>query len=88
MGWWGGGEPQRWGGADPSALFLCSCRVWSPPPGNVPTRLRSWRAHGHPFSLAFLEAVLSHVGLSEVHKAIALFLETLAAPGGPWHLQR
>ncbi|XP_052652588.1 DENN domain-containing protein 4B isoform X2 [Harpia harpyja] len=55
---------------------------------NVPTRLRSWRAHGHPFSLAFLEAVLSHVGLSEVHKAIALFLETLAAPGGPWHLQR
>ncbi|NXL54298.1 DEN4B protein, partial [Podilymbus podiceps] len=39
---------------------------------NVPTRLRSWRPHGHPFSLAFLEAVLSHVGLSEVHKAIAL----------------
>ncbi|XP_042640492.1 DENN domain-containing protein 4B isoform X3 [Tyto alba] len=55
---------------------------------NVPTRLRSWRPHGHPFSLAFLEAVLSHVGLSEVHKAIALFLETLAAPGGPRHLQR
>ncbi|XP_075032446.1 DENN domain-containing protein 4B isoform X2 [Calonectris borealis] len=55
---------------------------------NVPTRLRSWRPHGHPFSLAFLEAVLSHVGLNEVHKAIALFLETLAAPGGPWHLQR
>ncbi|XP_074709192.1 DENN domain-containing protein 4B isoform X2 [Strix uralensis] len=53
---------------------------------NVPTRLRSWRPHGHPFSLAFLEAVLSHVGLSEVHKAIALFLET--APGGPRHLQR
>ncbi|XP_053907115.1 DENN domain-containing protein 4B [Cuculus canorus] len=55
---------------------------------NVPTRLRSWRSHGHPFSLAFLEAVLSHVGLSEVHKAIALFLETLAAPGAPQHLQR
>ncbi|XP_009469681.1 PREDICTED: DENN domain-containing protein 4B [Nipponia nippon] len=55
---------------------------------NVPTRLRSWRPHGHPFSLAFLEAVLSHVGLSEVHKAIALFLETLAAPGAPRHLQR
>ncbi|XP_075301415.1 DENN domain-containing protein 4B isoform X1 [Opisthocomus hoazin] len=55
---------------------------------HVPTRLRSWRPHGHPFSLAFLEAVLSHVGLSEVHKAIALFLETLAGPGGPQHLQR
>ncbi|KAM7080370.1 DENN domain-containing protein 4B isoform 5-T5 [Ciconia maguari] len=55
---------------------------------NVPTRLRSWRPHGHPFSLAFLEAVLSHVGLSEVHKAIALFLETVAAPGGPRNLQR
>ncbi|XP_054033539.1 LOW QUALITY PROTEIN: DENN domain-containing protein 4B [Dryobates pubescens] len=55
---------------------------------NVPTRLQSWRPHGHPFSLAFLEALLSHVGLNEVHKAIALFLETLAAPGGPRHLQR
>ncbi|KAM6309379.1 LOW QUALITY PROTEIN: DENN domain-containing protein 4B [Podargus strigoides] len=55
---------------------------------NVPTRLRSWRPHGHPFTLAFLEAILSHVGLNEVHKAIALFLETVAAPGGPHHLQR
>ncbi|XP_064032237.1 DENN domain-containing protein 4B isoform X2 [Pogoniulus pusillus] len=55
---------------------------------NVPTRLRSWRPQGHPFSLAFLEALLSHVGLNEVHKAIALFLETLTAPGGPRHLQR
>ncbi|OPJ77616.1 hypothetical protein AV530_006908 [Patagioenas fasciata monilis] len=55
---------------------------------NVPTRLRSWRPHGSPFSLAFLESLLSHVGLSEVHKAIALFLETLAAPGGPRHMPR
>ncbi|XP_054662280.1 DENN domain-containing protein 4B isoform X1 [Grus americana] len=56
---------------------------------NVPTRLRSWRPHGHhPFSLAFMEAVLNHVGLNDVHKAITLFLETLAAPGAPRHLQR
>ncbi|CAM9121703.1 unnamed protein product, partial [Bubo scandiacus] len=67
-------------------LLLGSQHVTPDPAGNVPTRLRSWRPHGHPFSLAFLEAVLSHVGLSEVHKAIALFLET--APGGPRHLQR
>ncbi|KAM6294163.1 DENN domain-containing protein 4B [Aegotheles albertisi] len=52
---------------------------------NVPTRLRNWRPHGPPCPLTFLEAVLSHVGLSEVHKAIALFLET---PAGPRPLQR
>lgn len=87
---WGGGEGGNRSGGAALTPPLCSCVpvVCGPPPGNVPTRLRSWRAHGHPFSLAFLEAVLSHVGLSEVHKAIALFLETLAAPGGPWHLQR
>lgn len=55
---------------------------------NIPTRLSAWRPHGHPFSLAFLEAVLSHVGLSEVHKAIALLLDTPPAPGGPRHMQR
>ncbi|KAM8794440.1 DENN domain-containing protein 4B [Eudromia elegans] len=55
---------------------------------HIPTRLHSWRHHNHPFSLAFLEAVLNHVGLSEVHKAIALFLETLAAQSSPRRLQR
>lgn len=79
----GGGEP---GERRRVGVTLTRC----PPPriGNVPTRLRSWRPHGSPFSLAFLESLLSHVGLSEVHKAIALFLETLAAPGGPRHMPR
>ncbi|KAM6331159.1 LOW QUALITY PROTEIN: DENN domain-containing protein 4B, partial [Alca torda] len=51
----------------------------------IPTRLQSWQPHGHPFSPAFLGAVMNHVGLSEVHKAITLLLETLPAPGGPRH---
>nr|XP_060613973.1 DENN domain-containing protein 4B [Anolis sagrei ordinatus]XP_060613974.1 DENN domain-containing protein 4B [Anolis sagrei ordinatus] len=55
---------------------------------NISTRLQSWRRHNHPFSLAFLEAVLSSVGLGEVHKAIALFLETLAGQPSPIHIQR
>ncbi|NWX68170.1 DEN4B protein, partial [Alca torda] len=42
----------------------------------IPTRLQSWQPHGHPFSPAFLGAVMNHVGLSEVHKAITLLLET------------
>ncbi|XP_054038773.1 LOW QUALITY PROTEIN: DENN domain-containing protein 4B [Rissa tridactyla] len=54
----------------------------------IPTRLQSWQPHGHPFSPAFLGAVMNHVGLSEVHKAITLLLETLPAPGGPRHPQR
>ncbi|KAM9368393.1 LOW QUALITY PROTEIN: DENN domain-containing protein 4B [Phaethornis superciliosus] len=52
---------------------------------NIPTRLGGWRPRGPPVALGFLEAVLSHVGLSEVHKAITLFLET---PAGPRHPQR
>ncbi|XP_057267792.1 DENN domain-containing protein 4B-like, partial [Pezoporus wallicus] len=47
---------------------------------HVPTRFPARLPPGAPFSLAFLEAVLSHVGLGEVHKAIALLLDT---PGGP-----
>lgn len=59
-----------------------------PPPGNVPGRLQAWQQREHPFSLGFLEAVLRHVGLGEVHKAIALFLDTPPAHGGPRHTQR
>ncbi|XP_033927224.1 DENN domain-containing protein 4B [Melopsittacus undulatus] len=51
----------------------------------VPTRFPSPLPHGHPFTLAFLEAVLSHVGLSELHKAITLLLDT---PGGALPPQR
>nr|XP_032649616.1 DENN domain-containing protein 4B-like [Chelonoidis abingdonii] len=57
-------------------------------PGNSAVRPQSWRCPSSPFSLAFLEAVLSHVGLGEMHKAIALFLQTLAAEPSPPHLQR
>ncbi|XP_030397816.1 DENN domain-containing protein 4B isoform X2 [Gopherus evgoodei] len=55
---------------------------------NSTARPQSWRYPSSPFSLAFLEAVLSHVGLGEIHKAIALFLQTLAAEPSPPHLQR
>uniref|UniRef100_A0A8D3D6W6 DENN domain containing 4B n=1 Tax=Scophthalmus maximus TaxID=52904 RepID=A0A8D3D6W6_SCOMX len=40
--------------------------------------------HNHPFTLAFLEEVLRWVGMNEVHKAVTLFLDTLAKqPGSP-----
>ncbi|KAM7138455.1 LOW QUALITY PROTEIN: DENN domain-containing protein 4B [Macrochelys suwanniensis] len=55
---------------------------------NSAARLQAWRCPSSPFSLAFLEAVLSHVGLGEMHKAIALFLQTLAAEPSPPPLQR
>ncbi|XP_045900643.1 DENN domain-containing protein 4B-like isoform X1 [Micropterus dolomieu] len=51
----------------------------------VPMRSFSWRRHSHPFTLSFLEEVLRWVGMNEVHKAITLFLDTLAKhPGSPW----
>ncbi|KAM9310170.1 DENN domain-containing protein 4B isoform 1-T2 [Pholidichthys leucotaenia] len=51
----------------------------------VPMRSYGWRRHNHPFTLAFLEEVLRWVGMNEVHKAITLFLDTLAKqPGSPW----
>ncbi|XP_028836616.1 DENN domain-containing protein 4B isoform X2 [Denticeps clupeoides] len=43
-----------------------------------------WRKHNHPFSLGFLEEVLRWVGMNEVHKAVTLFLDTIAKqPGNP-----
>ncbi|XP_006031022.1 DENN domain-containing protein 4B isoform X2 [Alligator sinensis] len=52
--------------------------------GHIPTRLPGWQHRDpnrdHPFTLSFLEAVLNHVGLGEVHKAIALFLEAQPPP--------
>uniref|UniRef100_A0A7M4F6Q0 DENN domain containing 4B n=1 Tax=Crocodylus porosus TaxID=8502 RepID=A0A7M4F6Q0_CROPO len=54
------------------------------PLGHVPTRLPIWQQRDpnrdHPFTMSFLEAVLNHVGLGEVHKAIALFLEARPPP--------
>ncbi|XP_011471653.1 DENN domain-containing protein 4B isoform X1 [Oryzias latipes] len=46
-------------------------------------RIYSWRRHNHPFSLSFLEEMLRYVGMNEVHKAVTLFLETLAKQGSP-----
>uniref|UniRef100_A0A671WJX0 DENN domain containing 4B n=1 Tax=Sparus aurata TaxID=8175 RepID=A0A671WJX0_SPAAU len=51
----------------------------------VPMRSYSWRRHNHPFTLSFLEEVLRWVGMNEVHKAVTLFLDTLAKqPGSAW----
>ncbi|XP_047453888.1 DENN domain-containing protein 4B-like [Mugil cephalus] len=50
----------------------------------VPMKNYSWRRHNHPFGLPFLEEVLRCVGMNEVHKAVTLFLDTLAKqPGAP-----
>lgn len=54
----------------------------------VPMRGYNWRHHNHPFSLSFLEEVLRWVGMNEVHKAITLFLDTLAKQPGPPRIQR
>nr|XP_055067631.1 DENN domain-containing protein 4B-like isoform X1 [Misgurnus anguillicaudatus] len=51
----------------------------------APMRSFSWRHHNHPFGLSFLEEVLRWIGMNEVHKAIALFLDTVAKhPDTPW----
>ncbi|XP_057898967.1 LOW QUALITY PROTEIN: DENN domain-containing protein 4B [Melospiza georgiana] len=55
---------------------------------SIPPRLHPWGPPARLFSLPFLEALLSHVGLNEVHKAIGLFLETLADPEAPQTLHR
>ncbi|XP_056141573.1 DENN domain-containing protein 4B-like [Lampris incognitus] len=54
----------------------------------VPMRSYSWRRHNHPFTLSFLEEVLRWVGMNEVHKAVTVFLDTLAKQPGSPRLQR
>uniref|UniRef100_A0AAQ5WXW2 DENN/MADD domain containing 4B n=1 Tax=Amphiprion ocellaris TaxID=80972 RepID=A0AAQ5WXW2_AMPOC len=54
----------------------------------VPMRNYSWRRHNHPFTLSFLEEVLRWVGMNEVHKAVTLFLDTLAKQQGSPRIQR
>uniref|UniRef100_A0A3Q0R9A1 DENN domain containing 4B n=1 Tax=Amphilophus citrinellus TaxID=61819 RepID=A0A3Q0R9A1_AMPCI len=54
----------------------------------VQMRSYSWRRHNHPFTLSFLEEVLRWVGMNEVHKAVTLFLETLAKQPGTPRIQR
>ncbi|KTF93406.1 hypothetical protein cypCar_00041235 [Cyprinus carpio] len=48
----------------------------------------SWRHHNHPFNLNFLEEVLRWIGMNEVHKAITLFLDTVAKQPGTPRIQR
>ncbi|XP_062278084.1 LOW QUALITY PROTEIN: DENN domain-containing protein 4B-like [Scomber scombrus] len=54
----------------------------------VPMRNHSWRRHNHPFTLAFLEEVLRWVGMNEVHKAVTLFIDTLAKQRESPRIQR
>uniref|UniRef100_A0A3Q3IPY5 DENN/MADD domain containing 4B n=1 Tax=Monopterus albus TaxID=43700 RepID=A0A3Q3IPY5_MONAL len=54
----------------------------------VQMRSYSWRRHNHPFTLSFLEEVLRWVGMNEVHKAVTLFLDTLAKQPGTPRIQR
>ncbi|KAK1795252.1 hypothetical protein P4O66_010424 [Electrophorus voltai] len=54
----------------------------------VPMRNYSWRRHNHPFTLSFLEEVLRCVGMNEVHKAVTLFLDTVAKQAGTPRVQR
>ncbi|XP_027945910.1 DENN domain-containing protein 4B isoform X4 [Eumetopias jubatus] len=75
--------------------------VLTPDPSSCPPLYVLWRVHSQipqrvawpgpipaPLSLELLEAVLRHVGLSEVHKAVGLLLETLGPPPTGLHLQR
>ncbi|XP_018427850.1 PREDICTED: DENN domain-containing protein 4B [Nanorana parkeri] len=50
---------------------------------NLPTHLQGWRSHSHPFTMEFLEKVLNHIGLFEVHKAISLVLSVLQEQNSP-----
>ncbi|KAJ8398464.1 hypothetical protein AAFF_G00427190 [Aldrovandia affinis] len=54
----------------------------------APMRNHCWRRHNHPFTLAFLEEVLRWVGMNEVHKAVTLFLDTIAKQPGTPRIQR
>ncbi|TRY91750.1 hypothetical protein DNTS_026180 [Danionella cerebrum] len=54
----------------------------------APMRSYSWKHHNHPFSLSFLEEILRCIGMNEVQKAIAHFLETIARQAGPPRIQR
>ncbi|KAG9345325.1 hypothetical protein JZ751_009871 [Albula glossodonta] len=54
----------------------------------VSMRNHCWRRHNHPFTLGFLEEVLRWVGMNEVHKAVTLFLDTVAKQPGTPRIQR
>ncbi|XP_029436171.1 DENN domain-containing protein 4B isoform X3 [Rhinatrema bivittatum] len=55
---------------------------------NIPTTNHRWFRHNHPFTLSFLEEILRYVGLGEVHRAIFLFLDTVANQPSPPRIRR
>ncbi|XP_027465638.1 DENN domain-containing protein 4B isoform X2 [Zalophus californianus] len=94
--------PPPWLMPDPASVQVrLLWDVLTPDPSSCPPLYVLWRVHSQipqrvawpgpipaPLSLELLEAVLRHVGLSEVHKAVGLLLETLGPPPTGLHLQR
>ncbi|KAB0396296.1 hypothetical protein E2I00_015531 [Balaenoptera physalus] len=94
--------PSPWIMPDPASVQVrLLWDVLTPDPSSCPPLYVLWRVHSQipqrvvwpgpvpaSLSLALLESVLRHVGLSEVHKAIGLLLETLGPPPTGLHLQR
>ncbi|KAA0701403.1 DENN domain-containing protein 4B [Triplophysa tibetana] len=71
-------DPEQW-----PPLYI----IWRMHSGAA-LRTSSWRHHNHPFTLRFLEELLRWVGMNEVHKAITLFLDTVAKQPGSPRIQR
>nr|XP_035942658.1 DENN domain-containing protein 4B isoform X3 [Halichoerus grypus] len=94
--------PPPWLTPDPASVQVrLLWDVLTPDPRSCPPLYVLWRVHSQipqrvvwpgpipaPLNLELLEAVLRHVGLSEVHKAVGLLLETLGPPPTGLHLQR
>ncbi|XP_060057447.1 DENN domain-containing protein 4B isoform X2 [Erinaceus europaeus] len=94
--------PYPWLTPDPASVQVrLLWDVLTPDPSSCPPLYVLWRVHSQipqrvvwpgptpaSLSMALLEAVLRHVGLNEVHKAIGLLLETLGPPPSGLHLQR
>ncbi|GAB5583932.1 DENN domain-containing protein 4B isoform X4 [Prionailurus iriomotensis] len=94
--------PSPWLTPDPASVQVrLLWDVLTPDPGSCPPLYVLWRVHSQipqrvvwpgpvpaPLSMDLLESVLRYVGLSEVHKAVGLLLETLGPPPTGLHLQR
>ncbi|XP_032173520.1 DENN domain-containing protein 4B isoform X2 [Mustela erminea] len=94
--------PPPWLMPDPAAVQVrLLWDVLTPDPSSCPPLYVLWRVHSQipqrvvwpgpipaALGLELLEAVLRHVGLNEVHKAVGLLLETLGPPPSGLHLQR
>ncbi|XP_036090796.1 DENN domain-containing protein 4B isoform X4 [Rousettus aegyptiacus] len=94
--------PSPWLMPDPACVQVrLLWDVLTPDPNSCPPLYVLWRVHSQipqrvawpgpvptSLSLDLLESVLRHVGLSEVHRAVALLLETLGPPPSGLHLQR